>query len=357
MKISQIDLINSLSSQSQISEDAQRRAEEIQKRLVKLKEDALNWGKAELKLDKLQAEQMDLGHLIIENHQESTISSKHNVKFKEPTQLQQHQPLYLSYKIPPKSKNFHLGFQSAKMLIKVSEFEEVENFSFRLNIQLVDKNGLGVNSRSLQLDSMRLLRVESNLSNEFFVILVRNHFSNPSKSILLIDSDLNLTSRIDFTSQTIIGLYMTDRWIYIVNKNGSTNKYSYENGELKFIKHFQAKSSTVGFHDANFYCIDWEKGKIKIFREENGEMSNSFVLACLNGDKDANSWLIKVDSLGRLNILNRNSFELSVYNINGDIAFEKKFDSARLKLVDMFFPFNDSTFSLVDQKNKSIHFF
>lgn len=413
LKISQANLVASLSTRSSNNnkntnslDDAAKwrslltQAEEINKRLGRLREEALNWSKTQVKLEDNNMT-MKIGRLSITNPNQSSDtenSQKPSVKFKDSntgtqttTLTTTNSSILLTYKIPSKSKNFQLVVFANKTVLKVSEFAEVDDFSFRLSMQLVDKHGTPLNSATLPIESFRLKRVEANSNThnqkQFIVILLQNNFGNNPKSLLLFNSNIELVSRVEFNCQLVVGLFMTDSVVFLLNKNAPTMKYSYKDGELRLagiIPHQKSLSSSsvvVGVvhgngnsnkdehEDEKFFYMEWDKSRVRIVSEKainndgsSSSSSSSFVVD-LQGDTNESSWLAKVDSAGRLHLLNKHTFKLDVYGIDGVQGLssqqQKRFVESfgnRLKAVDSFFAFNNSNYSLVDLKNRSVYF-
>lgn len=266
----------------------------------------------------------------------------------------------VNYKLPLNTKNALINVLENKSIIKASEVPIIDDFSYALNLKLINSDGVIIRKTSEQIGSYRLKKLQTSSFNNYIALILVSKFDS-CNFVKLYDSELNLAKEIEL-SYNPTDMHMNENGIYIRSSNNSSiiNKYDYG---LVHLKSFgQASKEADAFYipkhlklnnviEDKLYFIDNEKSKIRIMNENSGKYVKT-----INLDDEKNSLLIQVDSNQRITIINKRQFRLSVLNWEGMLLHQKKIDP-KIVSVDQFYLVKDGVYAVVDRKNHLIHFF
>ncbi|RNA40511.1 hypothetical protein BpHYR1_001656 [Brachionus plicatilis] len=263
------------------------------------------------------------------------------------------------YKIPFNCKNIILGFLPDSTLVKVVEEGLYDNFQFTLNIDLVEDSKI-VRKISESIGAYRLKKVVTNNYNNFFVVLISNKFNESQDYLKLYDENLTLfkTKGLAHSPQNIL---MCDKFVYLVKQNNQIDKYDFS---FKLLETYtmQGGDRSAGFYvpksyhlvqiqNDRLFFLDLEKARVQLISERNGKVSKSFEI-----DFNRDLCLIQIDSNDLVYVLNRKNLKLTVYNLDGILLVQKRLDPRRIEEIDYFHAFMDQRISVLDKKNRLIHF-
>jgi hypothetical protein len=310
----------------------------------------------------------------------SPLPSQSNKSSKSP--LNSGRSKTVHFKLPFNCKNMILAVLANKTVVKVSESALIDEYSYVLNLALVNsfesnKNSARVKA-SEEIGSFRLKKVQTSFANNFIVVNLVNKFLNTFNHLKLYDADLTCVKSLDVNYKPI-EIFMNKKGIYVLavsetNKNHlNIYRYDYEMKEQevfyfiqytkpssinqeKFPRHFfiEKNLKLVGVESDNFYFLDSEKNRVKILTKS-GETKNVKIGEEYDNERK-DILLVKVDTTERINVLNRKTYKIEAYSSAGAFLAESKVDT-KIQSIDTFFVFDsDKSYCVVDRKNCVINF-
>jgi hypothetical protein len=316
----------------------------------------------------------------------------------------------ISFKVPYNCKNLMLGVLSDKKIVKVSEMALINDYSYTLNINIMDSSSSNKNSHKLteEIGSYRLKKVQSNFHNNSILIFLMNKFVNSLNKLVLYNSQLEVVKSISvdyrpleifmnkngiyvLTSQlrssssrsnSNIVLYKYDHdlklldtynFAFVRKRDHSTNNHNCINGDGSISPSLNNDSedcfyidrnlNLIGIENEKLYFIDMEKLRLRIINELDGKMFKSFKIEEEELSDRKENLIVRVDSMQRVNVLNKKTLKMSVYSsmdaANGSgagLLVSQRVIDSKIQSLDYFYTFSDSTYCFIDRKNNLIHF-
>lgn len=330
-------------------EHAFRRVENLKKNLAK---PDIRFVKSNIKMDLNSS----LGRLEIVNENKklvsnSTFFSNSIIDFKKFRSFE--------YKIPFNCKNLIVAFLPDSSLLKVVEEGLHDNFQFTLNIDLVEDSRI-VRKISESIGAYRLKKVVTNNYNKFFLVHISNKFNESQDYLKIYDENLSVykTKGLMHSPQNIL---MCDRFVYLIKQNNLIDKYDFDFKLLGTYSIQTSDRSEAFYIPKNYYlmqaqndrlfCLDVERSKIKLISERNGKVAKSFEI-----EFNRDFCLVQTDSNDFIYVLNRKNLKLNVYNLDGILLVQKRLDPRRIEEIDYFHAYLDQNISILDKKNRLVHF-
>lgn len=305
-------------------------------------------------------------HRSIESNTSATNTPRNEIKVNN---LDLDRIKSISYgKVPFNTKNVQTCVLTNKLIVKVFEQSIIEDYSYKINLKLIDSDNVVSKKISEEMGSYRLKKIQSSTHNNFIGIIFTNKFLDNYNCLKLYDGNqLKLIETIDL-HYTPVDIFMNKSGIYIRsnNYNLNMNKYDYN---LKHIKsfgqavntndsHYIPQSAKLSFiHEEKLYFIDYENSKIRILNELSGKYMKPLMMTddiCINKNV-----LISVDSYKRITLIGRitsSKLLMKIYSWDHVMLNEKKID-LKCDSIDNFFALDDGLYSVIDKKSQSIYFF
>lgn len=369
-----IDTVQKMSSidEHELSKLAQM-ADELNDRVLQTKSFFENCIKSDLKFLKssLKPDTHLIGRLEFNNKLQE--SNKPRPKSHELNKVKT-----VKYRIPSDCNSIQLSVLPNCLILKILEMAVIENFTYILNIQLINSDGFVIHKVTELIGSYHLKRFQTNNFNDCFTILLVNKFPDSSNLLKLYDSELKLVKTIGISDRPSQVL-MSQKHVYTVTTHGNTSqtisKYDYS---LNLVKSFGQSSAPqdsyfmprgfkiLAFQNEKIFFIDTEKSRVRIMNELNGKIFRSFSIEANFGNEQERAWssydrnyfMIKIDSVDCIHVLNKKLMRLLVFNADGLLLNQKKLDiNTRVYSIDYFFALNDSIYSFIDKNNNSIQYF
>jgi len=266
----------------------------------------------------------------------------------------------INYKVPFNTKNVLINVLGNKTIVKATEIATIDDYSYTLNLQMLNSEGHIINKHSEEIGSYRLKKLQTCGANNYIAVILVNKFLNHLNYLKLFDQELNPLHTIELHYMPV-DLHMNSSGIYVRsnNYNLNINKYDYNLNHLRSFGQglnedepyfIDRNHKLISIENERVYMVDYEKSKIRIMNELSGKYFKSFEV---NEDRN---FLCKVDSSERFTILNRKLFRLNVFNWDNLLLFQKKLDYS-IQSVDQFFVLKDGSYCVIDRKNHLIHFF
>jgi hypothetical protein len=288
----------------------------------------------------------------------------------------------IHFRLPYNCKNMILAVLANKTVVKVSESALIDEYSYVLNLALVNNSESNKNSArvktSEEIGSFRLKKVQTSFSNNFVLVHLVNKFLNTFNHLKLYNADLACVKSIDVNYKPL-EIFMNKKGIYVLavsetNKNHlNIYRYDYEMSEQevfyfiqytkpssinqeKFPRHFfiEKNLKLVGVEADNFYFLDSDRNRVNIL-SKSGEMRTVKIGEEFDNERKE-VLLVKMDASERINVLNRKTYKIEAFSANGQLLAETKVDM-KIQTIDNFFVIDsDKSYCVVDRKNCVISF-
>jgi hypothetical protein len=271
-------------------------------------------------------------------------------------------------KVPFNTKNVLTCVLNNKLIVKVTEQSIIEDYSYKINLKLINSENNVIKKINEEMGSYRLKKIQASTFGNYIGIIFTNKFLDNYNCLKLYDGNqLKLIETIDL-HYTPVDLFLNKSGIYVRsnNYNLNMNKYDYN---LKHIKSFGQsvntndsyyipQSAKLSFiHEEKLYFIDYENAKIRILNEQSGKYMKPLMMTddiCVN-----KNILISVDSYQRITLVSRitsSKLLVKIYSWEHVLLNEKKID-LKCDSIDKFIALEDGLYSVIDKKNQSIYFF
>jgi hypothetical protein len=290
----------------------------------------------------------------------------------------------MHFKLPYKCKSMFLAALSNKAIVKVIESVVIDEYSYVLNLSLVNNFESSKSSARLKasedIGPFRLKKVQTSMCNNYILVHLVNKFLTSLNHFKLYNAELACVKSLDVNYKPV-EIFMNKKGIYVLSVSDANKshlnvyRYDYELHELECFTFVQyAKLSNVnqqeklpprrfnvdknlklvGVESEKFYFLDSDKNRVSILSKDGGVKWVKIGEEYENERKEI--LLIRVDGTERINVLNRKLYKVEAFNESGQIVTDSKLDT-RIQSIDSFFVFEaDKSYCVIDRKNCVVNF-